>query len=110
MCDDVQLCNRCVREFLILARTWFAFGLPSKTGCGNWGKQVEAYVDDVVIKTENSNNFIEDLQHVFNSLRCYRWKLNPKKCVFGVPAGKLPGFIVSCRRFGPRGTLNRADQ
>jgi hypothetical protein len=33
MCDDVQLCNRCVREFLILTRTWFAFGLPSKTGC-----------------------------------------------------------------------------
>jgi hypothetical protein len=32
MCDDVQLCNRCVREFLILARTWFVFGLPSKTG------------------------------------------------------------------------------
>jgi hypothetical protein len=32
MCDDVQLCNHCVREFLILARTWFAFGLPSKTG------------------------------------------------------------------------------
>jgi hypothetical protein len=35
LCDDVQLCNRCVREFLILARTWFAFGLPSKTGCDN---------------------------------------------------------------------------
>jgi hypothetical protein len=33
MCDDVQLCNRRIREFLILARTWFAFGLPSKTGC-----------------------------------------------------------------------------
>jgi hypothetical protein len=33
MCDDVQLCNRCVRELLILACTWFAFGLPSKTGC-----------------------------------------------------------------------------
>jgi hypothetical protein len=32
MCDDVQLCNRCVREFLILARTWFTFGLSSKTG------------------------------------------------------------------------------
>ena len=28
-----HLCNRCVREFLILARTWFAFGLRSKTGC-----------------------------------------------------------------------------
>jgi hypothetical protein len=62
-----------------------------------WGKRVEAYVDDVVIKTENSENFIEDLQLVFNSLRRYRWKLNPEKCVFGVPAGKLLGFIVSHR-------------
>jgi hypothetical protein len=56
---------------------------------------VEAYVDDVVIKTENSENFIEDLRLVFNSLRRYRWKLNPEKCVFEVPAGKLLGFIVS---------------
>jgi hypothetical protein len=31
-----HLCNRCVREFLILARTWFAFGLPSKTGCDRY--------------------------------------------------------------------------
>ena len=36
-----HLCNRCVREFLILARTWFAFGLPSKTGCDTSGSQVE---------------------------------------------------------------------
>jgi hypothetical protein len=38
MCDDVQLCNRCVHEFLILTRTWFAFGLPSKTGCDSSGE------------------------------------------------------------------------
>jgi hypothetical protein len=56
---------------------------------------VEAYIDDVVIKTENLGNFIEDLHLVFNSLRRYRWKLNPEKCVFGVPAEKLLGFIVS---------------
>jgi hypothetical protein len=61
----------------------------------HWGKRVEVYVDDVVIKTENSENFIEDLQLVFNSLRRYRWKLNLEKCVFGVPVGKLLGFIVS---------------
>jgi hypothetical protein len=61
------------------------------------GKRVEAYVDDVVIKTENSDNFIEDLQQVFNSSRRYRWKLNLEKCVFGVPAGKLLEFIVSHR-------------
>jgi hypothetical protein len=57
------------------------------------GKRVEAYVDDVVIKTEKSDNFIEDLQQVFNSLRHYRWKLNPEKCVFEVSAGKLLRFI-----------------
>jgi hypothetical protein len=54
-------------------------------------------VDDVVIKTENSENFIKDLQVVFNSLWGYRWKLNPEKCVFGVLAGQLLGFIVSHR-------------
>jgi hypothetical protein len=31
-----MLCNCCVRELLILARTWFAFGLPSKTGCDSY--------------------------------------------------------------------------
>jgi hypothetical protein len=61
----------------------------------HWGKRVEAYVDDVIIKTENSESFIEDLQQVFNSLRRYRWKLNPEKCVFEVPTGKLLGFIVN---------------
>ena len=58
---------------------------------------MEAYVDDVVIKTENPDSFIEDLQQVFNSLRRYRWKLNSEKYVFGVPYGKLLGFIVSHR-------------
>jgi hypothetical protein len=62
-----------------------------------WGKRVESCIDDVVIKTENSENFIEDLQLVFNSLRRYWWKLNPEKCVFRVPAGKLLGFIISHR-------------
>jgi hypothetical protein len=51
----------------------------------------------VEIKTENPENFIKDLQQVFNSLRRYQWKLNPEKCVFGVLAGNLLGFIVSHR-------------
>jgi hypothetical protein len=59
------------------------------------GQACRSLCDDVVIKTKNSENFIEDLQLAFNSLRRYRWKLNPEKCVFGVPAGKLLGFIVS---------------
>jgi hypothetical protein len=48
-------------------------------------------VDDVVVKTRNSSTLIDDLQETFASLREYRWKLNPNKCVFGVPSGKLLG-------------------
>jgi hypothetical protein len=58
-------------------------------------KNVEAYVDDVVVKTIDSSTLIDDLEETFASLRDYRRKLNPNKCVFGVPSGKLLGFIIS---------------
>jgi hypothetical protein len=54
-------------------------------------------VDDVVVKTRNSDTLITDLEETFASLREYQWKLNPNKCVFGVPSGKLLGFIISHR-------------
>ena len=60
-------------------------------------RNVEAYVDDVVIKTKTQDQFITDLEETFNSLRKFRWKLNPTKCVFGVPSGKLLRFIISNR-------------
>ena len=40
---------------------------------------------------------IADLSETFANLRKYKMKLNTTKCVFGVPAGKLPGFIISER-------------
>jgi hypothetical protein len=60
-------------------------------------KDVKAYVDDVVVKTQNSDTLIADLEETFASLQEYQWKLNPNKCVFGVPSGKLLGFIISHR-------------
>jgi hypothetical protein len=60
-------------------------------------KNVEAYVNDVVVKTTIKDNLIADLTETFANLRVYRWKLNPEKCIFGVPSGKLLGFIVSHR-------------
>jgi hypothetical protein len=67
--------------------------------CFKWqlNKNVEAYVDDVVVKTRNSSTLIDDLEETFASLREYHWKLNPNKCVFGVPSGKLLGFIINQR-------------
>jgi len=56
---------------------------------------VEAYVDDVVVKTRDASTLIDNLDHTFKALNKYKWKLNPKKCIFGVPSGILLGNIVS---------------
>jgi hypothetical protein len=58
-------------------------------------KNVHVYVDDVVIKTKESQTIIDDLRETFANLRRFWMKLNPTKCTFGVPAGKLLGFLVS---------------
>jgi hypothetical protein len=54
-------------------------------------------MDDIVIKTRNSDDLIAHLEETFISLRRFRWKLNPTKCIFGVPSGKLLRFIISNR-------------
>ena len=59
------------------------------------GKNIEAYEDDVVVKTKNPDTLIEDLRQTFENLKRWRWKLNPNKCVFGVPSGQLLRFLVS---------------
>jgi hypothetical protein len=59
--------------------------------------KVEVYVDDIVVKTKRGSTLVEDLTLVFDKLRATRTKLNPNKCVFGVSAEKLLGFLVSYR-------------
>jgi hypothetical protein len=61
------------------------------------GRTVEAYVDDIVVKTRKASDLLSDLETTFKCLRAKGVKLNPKKCVFGVPRGMLLGFIVSER-------------
>jgi hypothetical protein len=61
------------------------------------GKNVQVYVNDVMIKTKVKDTLIEDLRETFDNLRRFRMKLNPAKCTFGVLAGKLLGFLVSSR-------------
>src|SRR6266540_5841850 len=58
---------------------------------------MEAYIDDIIIKSQVKEDLISDLSETFTNLRRLRWKLNPEKCVFGLPSGKLLGFIVSYR-------------
>jgi hypothetical protein len=61
------------------------------------GPTVEAYVDDIIIKTKKISNLINDLDIAFKCLRTKNIKLNLEKCVFGVPRGMLLGFIISER-------------
>jgi hypothetical protein len=57
--------------------------------------KVEVYIDDIVVKTKRGSTLVENLTLVFNKLRATRTKLNLDKCVFGISAGKLLGFLVS---------------
>ena len=61
------------------------------------GRNVKVYVDDMLAKSKEARSHLDDLQETFNTLRKYRMKLNPAKCVFGVSSGKFLGFMVSQR-------------
>jgi hypothetical protein len=61
------------------------------------GRTVEAYVDDIVVETRKADDLVSDLRIAFGCLRANGVKLNPEKCVFGVPRGMLLGYIVSQR-------------
>jgi hypothetical protein len=61
------------------------------------GRTVETYVDDIVVKTRKADDLVSDLNIAFGCLRANGVKLNPEKCVFGVPRGMLLGYIVSQR-------------
>ncbi|XP_030963996.1 uncharacterized protein LOC115985174 [Quercus lobata] len=65
--------------------------------CYKIGRNVEVYVDDMLVKSQDEGRHLDDLQETFNTLRQYHMKLNPSKCAFGVSSGKFLGFMVSHR-------------
>ena len=48
------------------------------------GRNVEVYINDMLVKTKDEDKHLDDLEETFRMLRQYRMKLNPSKCVFGV--------------------------
>jgi hypothetical protein len=65
------------------------------------GHNIEAYVDDMVKKTQKEERLICDLADTFNNLREFKMKLNLEKCTFTVPSGKLLRYTVSRRGIDP---------
>jgi hypothetical protein len=59
------------------------------------GSIIEAYVDDIMIKSRKTSDLVPDLTEVFAKLSQHGVKLNPEKCIFRVPRGMLLGFVVS---------------
>ena len=61
------------------------------------GRNMEVYVDDMLVKSKEELAHLDDLRKTFTTLKQYQMKLNPSKCVFGVASGKFLGFMVSQR-------------
>jgi len=52
-------------------------------------------VDDMVVTSQQKEQHVADLEELFTTITKYRLKLNPKKCVFGIEAGKFLGFLLT---------------
>jgi len=61
------------------------------------GRNVQAYVDDMVVTSQERGKHAADLEELFATISKYRLKLNPEKCVFGVEEGKFFGFMLTKR-------------
>jgi hypothetical protein len=62
------------------------------------GRNIQAYVDDLIAKSGERANHISDLAETFANMRRGGLKLNPEKCVFGVTNGKILGCLISAKR------------
>ena len=56
---------------------------------------MEVYVDDMLVKSKEEEDHLDDLKETFNTLRQYNMKLIPAKCAFRVSSGKFLSFMVS---------------
>ena len=61
------------------------------------GKNIEIYIDDMVVKSKMVSEHLGDLRTIFEILRKYKLRLNASKCLFGVGSGKFLGYMVTHR-------------
>ena len=61
------------------------------------GKNIEIYIDDMVVKSKMVSEHLGDLRIIFEVLRNYKLRLNASKCSFGVGSDKFLGYIVTHR-------------
>ena len=59
------------------------------------GRNMEVYVDDMLVKSKEKLAHLNNLKETFATFKQYQMRLNLRKCVFGVASGKFLGFMVS---------------
>ena len=69
--------------------------LMNKVFANQIGRNVQVYVDDMLVKIRREEYHLKDLEETFGTLSSNNMKLNPSKCAFGMTAGKFLGFMVS---------------
>ncbi|GJZ77741.1 reverse transcriptase domain-containing protein [Tanacetum coccineum] len=65
------------------------------------GRNIEVYVDDLVIKSHTEAEMLRDIDETFHTLRKINMKLNPKKCTFGAVEGMFLGYTISPKGIKP---------
>ncbi|GJT42090.1 reverse transcriptase domain-containing protein [Tanacetum coccineum] len=71
--------------------------LVDKAFYGQISRNLEVYVDDLVIKSRTEDEIVRDIEETFKTLRKINMKLNPKKCTFGVEEGMFLGYQVNTK-------------
>ena len=61
------------------------------------GKNIEIYIDDMIVKSKMVSEHLGDLRVIFQILRKYKLRLNVSKCSFGVGSGKFLGYMATHR-------------
>ena len=61
------------------------------------GRNIQAYIEDMVVTSVKADQHVADMEKLFTTIARYNLKLNPDKCVFGVPTGKCLGFLLTKR-------------
>ena len=61
------------------------------------GRNIEAYIDDMIVKSKVGSKHVGDLTSIFGILRKHKLRLNASKCSFGVGSGKFLGYMVTYR-------------
>ncbi|GAA0162910.1 hypothetical protein LIER_39496 [Lithospermum erythrorhizon] len=59
------------------------------------GRNMEIYMDDMLVKSKVRANHLANLRETFNQLRESGLKVNPEKCSFGVVSGKFLGYMIN---------------